>query len=396
MFALSLAASVALSPVQGSSAATRCGSGGGIYDVRVPGAPMGAVPMPDEQTVFVSINSANPQQPNGIAVLRCVSGRYQFDRLVSVENQPTISSLTPDAATLVVPDDNYIAFLDVQRILSGLPQAITGYIEDIPNDDGGAVYSAVSPDGRFAFVSEEQSGKLTVVDLQKIAGGAETHDAIVSEFLIGNEPVALAFSKDGAHLFATVQIALRKSNYPHTCKPEGDGAGDMDSPGAVVTIDVAKAERDPANAIVSSVPAACHPVRASLSPDGATLWVSARGSNSVLAFSTSKLLAGDATAQIASIAVGTAPVPIVATPDGRYVLAGNSNRFGAPGKNQELTVIDARTHTVAGSIPVGAFPRQFNVTPSGSAILLSNFGSGTITVIDPAAIPSLIKPASSH
>jgi DNA-binding beta-propeller fold protein YncE len=391
VFVLSLAASIALSAAP--TAATRCGNGGGVYDVRVPGAPMGAVSTPDEQTVFVSINSANPQQPNGIAVLRCVSGRYRFDRLVSVENQPTISTLTPNAEMLVVPDDNYIAFLDVRRILSGSPQPIAGYIEDIPNDDGGAVYSAVSPDGRFAFISEEQSGKLTVIDLQKVASGGTTHDAIVSEFLIGNEPVALVFTKDGAHLFATVQIALRKANYPHTCKPEFEGAGDSDSPGAVVTIDVAKAERDPGNAIVSSVPAACHPVRASLSPDGATLWVTARGSNAVLAFSTSKLLAGDATAQIASIGVGTAPVPIVATPDGRYVLAGNSDRFGTPGKNQELTVIDARTHAVLGRIPVGAFPRQFNVTPSGSTILLSNFGSGTVTVIDPAAIPSLMKPS---
>ena len=210
MFALSLAATVALSPSQPSAGGRRCGNGGGIYDVRVPGAPMGAVSTPDEQTVFVSINSANPQQPNGVAVLRCVSGRYQFDRLVPVENQPTISTLTPNAEMLVVPDDNYIAFLDVQRILSGSPQPIAGYMEDIPNDDGGAIYSAVSPDGRFAFISEEQSGKLTVVDLQKVATGSTTRDAIVSEFLIGNAPVALVFSKDGTHLFATVQIALRK------------------------------------------------------------------------------------------------------------------------------------------------------------------------------------------
>jgi DNA-binding beta-propeller fold protein YncE len=393
MFALSLAASVALSPVQPSAGVSRCGNGGAIYDVPVPGSPISAVPTPDEQTLFVSINSANPQQPNGIAVLVCVAGRYQFDHLVPLENQPAIAALTPNGETLLVPDDNYIAFLDVQRILSGAPQPITAYIEDIPKDDGGGIYGAVSPDGRFAFVSEEQSGKLTVVDLQKVAGGGTTHEAIVSEFLIGNSPVALVFSKDGAYLFATVQVALRRSNYPHTCKPEGGGGGDLEAPGAVVTIDVTKAERDPANAIVSSVPAACHPVRASLSPDGATLWVTARGSNAVLAFSTGKLLAGDATAQIASIPVGTSPVPIIVTPDGRYVLAGNSDRFGAgQAKNQELSVIDARTNSVVGRIAVGAFPRQFNVTRSGSTIVLSNYGSGTITVIDPAAIPSLMKP----
>ena len=269
---------------------------------------------------------------------------------------------------------------------------ISGFIEDVPGDDGAAIYAAISPDDRFAFVAEEQSAKLTVIDLQKArASGTIAHDDIVSEFLIGNAPIALVFSKDGRYLFATVQVALKRYGFAETCEPEMASAAANEAPGAIVTIDVAKAVSDPNHAVVSSVAAGCHPVRAALSPDGATLWVTARKSNAVLAFSTEKLLAGSAGAQIAAVKVGSAPVPIIVTADGKYVLAGNSNRFGqAPAGNQELVVIDAHTHVVVGRIPVGIFPRQLTETQSGSTIFLANYGSNTITVLDPTAIPLVI------
>ncbi len=372
----------------------RCGAGRDMYEVAVPGAPMSAVATPDEQTVFVSLNSTEPRQFNGIAVLRCTGGRYRFERTIPLESQPTIAALTSEGKMLVVPDDSFIAFVDVERALSGVGDPIAGFIEDVPGDDGGAIYAAISPDDRFAFVAEEQSGKLSVIDMQKVrAGGAIAHDDIVSEFLIGNAPVGLIFSKDGRYLFATVQVALKRYRYARTCAPEMVPAVTNEAPGAIVTIDVAKAVSDPDRAVVSNIPAGCHPVRAALSPDGSTLWVTARKSNTVLAFSTEKLIAGSAGAQIAKVNVGSAPVPIIVTADGKYVLAGNSNRFAqAGGGNQELVVIDAHAHLAVGGIPVGIFPRQLTQTRSGSTIFLANYGSNTITVIDPAAIPSLLRP----
>ncbi len=314
----------------------------GIYGVAVPGSPMSALPTADERAVFVSLNSSKPTEPNGVAILQCQDGVYRYVRTIPLESQPAISALTHDGKILVVPDDNFIAFVDVQRALTGTGNPILGFIEDIPNDDAGAVYAAISPDDRYAFVAEEQSSTLTVIDLQKIREGHIEHDAIVSEFLIGNGPVGLVPSADKRYLFATVQVALRKFGLPHTCKPEGSGQGETETPGMLVTIDIAKAASDPGHAIVSSVPAGCHPVRAALAPDGATLWVTARKDNAVYAFSTAKLIAGGAGARIASVSVGEAPVPIVVTPDGKYVLAGNSDRFqAAGGGSQVLDVIDA-------------------------------------------------------
>lgn len=387
---LLLAAAIQASLAQTHGAPSRCG-GGEIYDVAVPGAPIGAVATPDEQAVFVSLDSSNPTQPNGIAILRCRDGRYRFERTVPLENQPAIAALTGDGKTLVVPDDTFIALLDVERALDGTGDPIAGFVEDVPGDDGGAIYAAIAPGDRYAFVAEEQTGTLTALDINKARAPGAGRDAIASEILIGNAPVGLVISNDRKYLFATVQVALRRYGYSHTCAPEGGEAGAKTAPGAIVTIDVAKAVGDPAHAIVSSVVAGCHPVRAALSPDGATLWVTARGDDAVLAFATAKLVAGAPGAQIARVAVGSAPVPVVVTPDGRYVLAGNSNRFAKGAGKQTVVVIDAATHRVVGQLPAGSFPRQFGVTRSGSAIILCNYGSGSVTIIDPAAISGAMK-----
>lgn len=360
----------------------------GTYQVSVPGAPFSAIATPDGQYVFVSVTSTNPTQPNGIAILACQSSRYQLHGFFSVENEPTIMAITSDGKTLVVPDDNFIAFVDVSRALAGAVNPIVDYFEDIPGDDGGAVYASVTPDARYAIVAEEQSGKLSFVDLSRVGKPGFDHSAMVSEFLIGNAPVALVFSRDGKYLFATVQVALKRYQFPATCTPENAGPGaPNEAPGAVVTIDLARAIPDPDHAITSYTPAGCHPVRAALTPDGRTLWVSARASNTALAFSADKLIAGAADAKVLESRVGAAPVPILVTPDGRYVLVANSNRFGqGPAGDQSIDVIDASDGTVKHQIPAGKFPRQFTETRNGSAIFLCNFGSDTVQVIDPTQL----------
>ncbi len=348
---------------------------------------MSAVAMQDENDVFVSLDANTPAERNGIAILACSSGRFQVKNVIELESQPTIMALTRDGRTLVVPDDNYIAFVDTQRALAGDENPLIGYIEDIPGDDGGAVYATVSPDDRYALIAEEQSGKVTIVDLRALRSPSFDRSAIVSEFEIGAAPVALVFSHDGKYLFATVQTALSKYGLGTPCIPENSsGTTAAQAPGAVVTIDLAKAVAAPAQSIVSYVAAGCHPVRASLSPDGRTLWVAARASNEALAFHAEELIAGGA-AKPSEIPVGMQPVPILATNDGRFVLVGNSNRSGRGGAGSEsIDVIDVLAGKVAKAFPVGKFPRQLTQTSSGSAIFLCEFGSDDVRVIDPATL----------
>ena len=125
--------------------------------------------------------------------------------------------------------------------------------------------------------------------------------------------------------------------------------------------------------------------------------MTARNSNAVLGFSVAKLIAGDQTAQIASIEVGVAPVPVIVSPDGRLLLVGNSNRFGlGPQGRQSLTVLDARAAAAGaparlGQINVGKFPRELSRTRSGATVLLANWDSNSLTVFDAARLRQLVR-----
>jgi DNA-binding beta-propeller fold protein YncE len=163
--------------------------------------------------------------------------------------------------------------------------------------------------------------------------------------------------------------------------------------GAIHIVDAEKAKTDPANAIVGNVPAGCSAVRLVLSPSGDRAYVTARNSNMLLAFDVAKLRADPTHALIGRVPVGSSPVGIAVVNGGRQVIVTNSNRFaGSADDHQNLTVIDASriasgAGAIIGSIPAGAFPREMRVTSDGRTLILTNFGSRTIEMIDLARIP---------
>jgi DNA-binding beta-propeller fold protein YncE len=129
-----------------------------------------------------------------------------------------------------------------------------------------------------------------------------------------------------------------------------------------------------------------------LSPDGERAYVSSRGTNDLLVFDTQRLRTDTAHALVAVVPVGTAPVGIAVIDSGRKVIVTSSNRFGAPTDPQDLTVVDATRVSegrgaVIGSISVGAFPRELRVTADGRTLLLTNFGSQSLQVIDINRLP---------
>jgi DNA-binding beta-propeller fold protein YncE len=369
-----------------------CKSAAATYELALPGHPFSVIATADERHVFVSLSSSNPRSRTGIGVLECTAGRYRLKHVIALESQPSGMALTHDGKLLLVADEDFTAFVDVRRAIAGRQDALLGYFQDVEGDDAGAVYVNVSPDDRFAFVSDENVATISVIDLARARANGFKRAAIVGTIPTGRAPIALTFTADGRYLLTTSQRALPADNFPAACKPEGQNAAAAtvtNPPGEIIVIDVA-------HAAVARVPAGCSPVRMALSPDGATAWVTARNSNAVLGFSVAKLIAGDQTAQVANVEVGVAPVPVIVSPDGQLLLVGNSNRFGlGAAGNQSLTVLDPRAATTGGTaklgqITVGKFPRELSRTRSGSTVFLANWDSNSVTVFDAARLRSLI------
>jgi DNA-binding beta-propeller fold protein YncE len=371
------------------------------YAVTVPGRPFGAAELPSTQAAFVSVNPETPTQIPGIAVLLCRDGRFVYDHLIPLSSQPTGISLTPDGRLLVVADDAYAAFLRTSDAVAGRP-SIAGTIKladgDIEDDDAGAVFASVSPDGKSAFISDEQTDAVTVIDLAKAQRTRYSRDAIVGEIEVGHAPITSAFSPDGTTMYVTSEIALRKYGFPVSCRPEGAPADAKLElpPGVVLSIDLAKAETQPSSSIIGIAAADCATVRLSLSPDGQSLWATNRGSNTLTQLNASAIGASNQSAKIASIPVGSNPVPVLATTDGRYVLVGNTNRFGLGGTTKgSISVIDAHDQRVVATLKAGSFPREFD-RGVGTMVFLSNNRSDSVDIFDEKMIHDCVASAGAE
>ena len=360
-----------------------------IVQVALPGHPFQVLPSPDDCWLYVSLNSSGPRSLNGVAVLKREKGSATLVRVVPVEAEPAGMVLTHGGGLLVVSDGESVVFLDTASMRSGHGDPILGYLSD--GEDAGSVYLNCTRDDRTLFVSDEYAQAITVIDLERARANGYKADAIVGRIPVGQAPVALTFSPDERTLFTTSQAAPKSWGWPAECVLEGADPSQTtpsEPKGAVIVVDVERARRDPSNAVVARVPAGCHPVRLVLSETGDLAYVTARKSNPLLAFDTAKLRS-DSTAQaIGSVPVGPAPVGVtVARAAGReIVVVANSNRFAGAGA-ESLTVIDAKrmgegAAAAIGRIPAGKFPRELRVIDGGRTLVVTNFLSDSIQLVD--------------
>jgi DNA-binding beta-propeller fold protein YncE len=155
---------------------------------------------------------------------------------------------------------------------------------------------------------------------------------------------------------------------------------------------VPKAESDPAASAVATVTAGCNPVRVITSADGATVWVTARESDALLAFSAARLRTDPAHALLADVRIGEAPVGLALAKQGSLIVVADSDRFSASGKSASLSVVDAPAAlagrpALLGYLPAGQFPRDVAAGPGGSTVLVANYDSGQIETVNLAALP---------
>lgn len=347
----------------------------GTAMVSVTGNPFAVVSTADGKWSFVSTLS------EGVSVIAHRRGRSRVVHEIGLPGEMLLGeALTHDGRYLVVADGSGAAILSVSRVERGAPRAVLGRLSASGSSSNFALQSAIevaiSADDRFAFVSLESANEIAVFDLRRAVESGFHDSSLVGTIPLGLAVVGMAISPDGNWLYATSEAA----------------ASTRTRHGTISVINVRQAETRPRHSVVASVAAGCDPVRVAVSPNGKVVWVTARESNALLAFSASRLHTDSEQAPLARIRVGTAPVGLALLRDGARIVVADSNRFAAPGRSAKLTVIDTRAalahkSAVIGAIPAGAFPRELSVDAPQKRLLVTNFGSNQLEVVELTHIP---------
>ncbi len=289
--------------------------------------------------------------------------------------EPVGASLTADGRYLLMADGGNGAYVvDVARAEAGAKGALLGRLTSSTSRRfGGAIEVTASRDGRYAFVSLEDSDQIAVYKLAAAIAGHFARSTYVGAIPTGLAPVGLAVSPDGRWLYSTSEIG-------------GPGARTSGQVGSLSVISVQTAERDPAKAVVATTSAGCNPVRVVVSANGQDVWVTARESDELLAFSAAKLEAHSKDAELANVRVGEAPVGLALVDGGSRIVVADSNRFGAAGRSSGLMIVStaaalAHRSAIVGTVKSGLFPREMALEPAGTVLLVGNFASGTLEAV---------------
>ena len=327
----------------------------------VPGSPFGVAVTGDGQWAFATAGSA-------LVVYRVTGMTLQRIAAVPIDS-PAGVAVTPDGRYVLVAEAHGVAVIDSSRARAGQSGALVATLAGLTN--AAATEVAVSADGRFVFVTYEQADRLAVFALQAAAGPGPPAGRLVGTLPLGRAPVGVALSPDGRWLYVTSQSAASAAAHSH---------------GMLSVIDAERAPTDPAHAVVATVDAGCSPVRAAVTADGATVWVTARGSNSVIGFWADKLRTDPAHARAATVDVGAEPVGLAFVDSDRWLVIGDSDRSQA-GRAANLAIIDVSAaldgrpalHAYA---PSGRFPRDLAAVPGRSAVIIADADSQEVQMAD--------------
>lgn len=327
----------------------------------LPARPFAVTVSTDGASAFVSM-----PRPGARGLLVLSAGEpWRLERELWLGSGVVPRGMTTDRAgryLLAANSAGGLIVVQTDALAAGSPDPPMWLLE---SPSGGSMQVILDREDRFAYVTDEHSSTLSVFDFERSLRSAVPQARLVGQVRLPTAPVGLAQTPDGEHLLVVSQ---------------GSGKGGMLS-----VLRAREAAHDPAHAAVSSVPAGCQPVRTAVSCG--VVWVTARGSNSLLAFDLERLTAGAARPLRAVVRVGAAPVGLAVLDRGSTVVVANSNRYG-PGaeRPQTLSVIDADValrgrKALVGIIPAGAFPRELARLPDDRSLLVTNVFSQTLQAV---------------
>ena len=307
----------------------------------LPGSPDGIATARGGQTSFVALQSG----PARVAVVA-----RQRVGTVALPGYPSGMRVAPDGRTALAAVGDGAVVLDAHRVLGMLstPSRVAG-------SGPGAAEIAVSPDSRYAFITLEGAGRVAVFALRA--------DRFVGSVPVGAGALGITTSPDGRWLYE-----VSEAGGPH-------GAGRLN------VIDLIRAEQHPSTARVSQATVACAPVRVAVSPDGRTVWVTARDANSLLGFSAAGLRRDPGRALTSVTRVGARPLGLAVVAGQRVLVADSGDRC--------VSVVDAAISPPSdrGCIASGALPDAISAPPGAARALVTVSDSRELQVIALGGLP---------
>jgi DNA-binding beta-propeller fold protein YncE len=297
-------------------------------------------------------------------------------RTIPVPGAKNGETLTHDGKYLLVAGNSGAAVISVAAAETGSGGAVVGYLTAASGT--GANQIAISPDDQFAFVSFQTSRNIGVFRLGDALAHGFGPANIVGYVPVGLLPYSITASPEGDWLY----VASVRSSTNFTNPGQG----------TITVISEPGAESDPAKAVVSHAEAGCSPVRVITSADGSTVWVAARQSDSVLAFSAARLRTDPAHSLLAKVGVGADPVGMALYASGSRLAVADSNIDNVKGAMPNLAIISTTAAlsgkpSLLGLIKSGLLPRQVLTLPGGQVLLVTTTTSQELQAIKIADLP---------
>jgi serine/threonine protein kinase/DNA-binding beta-propeller fold protein YncE len=325
------------------------------------GQPFGIAVAPGGQYSFVTTGSA-------VVMLRNAgSAAPTVIRTIAVPGANHSETFTPDGKYLLVASGSGADIINVAEAEQGAADPILGKLKT-PDGKGGAFQPLVTPDGRYAFVTQQSTGRLAVFNLQQALTQGVSASDFVGYVQLGGQPVGMV--SDGQRLYVT-------NLGPQDSEP---------APSAISILSVRAVETNPGRASIRRVPAGCGPARAMLSADKKVLWVTARDSDALLGFSTAELATDPGKALVARVMVGESPLGETFADGGRRIVLADSNLNGVKGAVSDLAVVDpdkalAGRPALLGYVPTGDVPRAVATNSGGATLLVTDEKAGQVQVL---------------
>jgi DNA-binding beta-propeller fold protein YncE len=291
-------------------------------------------------------------------------------RTITVPGHNKGLAITSNGQYLISANGQGAVVINVANAESGAAPMFLGSMSapNLSPKGNNAVGVLVTPDNNFVLVTMQNTTKMAVFNLTKaIADGFHTR----SDYFAGL--VRLNFQPVG------ISSPSAKSPYVYVTSFERNDTGNTPSVGTLSVVNWQTAETQPSKSVKSVVNAGCSPARVVLTNNGATVWVTARDNNALLAFSAAKLISDPSQALLANVPVGPGPIGLTPTDGGKELIVADSN-YATSNNNQtgadgELAIVNAEAvlkhqHAVVQLVEAMGQPRQVTLA-AGNTLLVT-------------------------